>query len=161
MPPGVSVPIHSHKAVEVSSFFRAILKYLSKTAERCLGWKPSQWTVLRQACFRSERRFQRKSFTCGRYCSCFCVSVPFSRMPPPKQGKTKVATKKKSRPGGPRPGAGRPPIQPGRSAVKIRLDSEVISAVDTVAKLRKLDRSRVIEGALRQWLKEDKTAPGV
>jgi hypothetical protein len=85
----------------------------------------------------------------------------FSRMPPPKQGKTKVATKKKSRPGGPRPGAGRPPIQPGRSAVKIRLDSEVISAVDTVAKLRKLDRSRVIEGALRQWLKEDKTAPGV
>ena len=82
-------------------------------------------------------------------------------MPSPKQGKTKVATKKKSRPGGPRPGAGRPPIQPGRSAVKIRLDSEVISAVDTVAKLRKLDRSRVIEGALRQWLKEDKTAPGV
>ena len=79
-------------------------------------------------------------------------------MPPPKQGKTKVATKKKSRPGGPRPGAGRPPIQPGRSAVKIRLDSEVISAVDAVAKVRKLDRSRVIEGALRQWLKEDKTA---
>ena len=79
-------------------------------------------------------------------------------MPPPKQGKAKVAAKKKSRPGGPRPGAGRPPIQPGRSAVKIRLDSEVISAVDTVAKLRKLDRSRVIEGALRQWLKEDKTA---
>src|SRR5271157_3883327 len=118
-------------------------------------------TVLRQACVRSERRFQRTSFTCGRYCSCFCVSVPFSRMPPLKQGKTKVATKKKSRPGGPRPGAGRPPIQPGRSAVKIRLDSEVISAVDTVAKLRKLDRSRVIEGALRQWLKEDKTAPGV
>src|SRR5271166_1030901 len=110
---------------------------------------------------RSERRFQRASFACGRYCSCFCVSVPFSRMPPPKQGKAKVATKKKSRPGGPRPGAGRPPIQPGRSAVKIRLDSEVISAVDTVAKLRKLDRSRVIEGALRQWLKEDKTAPGV
>jgi len=107
----------------------------------------------------SERRSQLTSFTCGRYCSCFYVSVPFSRMPPPKQGKTKVATKKKSRLGGPRPGAGRPPIQPGRSAVKIRLDSEVISAVDTVAKLRKLDRSRVIEGALRQWLKEDKTAP--
>jgi uncharacterized protein (DUF4415 family) len=82
-------------------------------------------------------------------------------MPPPKQGKTKVATKKKSKPGGPRPGAGRPPIQPGRSAVKIRLDSEVISAVDTVAKLRKLDRSRVIEAALRQWLKEDKTVPDV
>src|SRR5208282_4057037 len=121
----------------------------------------SQWTVLRQACVRSERRFQRTSFACGRYCSCFCASVPFSRMPPPKQGKAKVTTKKKSRPGGPRPRAGRPPIQPGRSAVKIRLDSEVISAVDTVAKLRKLDRSRVIEGALRQWLKEDKTAPGV
>ena len=37
-------------------------------------------------------------------------------------------------------------------------DSEVISAVDIVAKLRKLDRSRFIEGALRQWLKEEKTA---
>jgi len=80
-------------------------------------------------------------------------------MPPPKQDETKVATKKKkSGLGGPRPGAGRPPIQPGRSAVKIRLDSEVISAVDIVAKLRKLNRSRVIEGSLRQWLKEDKTA---
>ena len=79
-------------------------------------------------------------------------------MPPRKQDKAKVSTKKKSRLGGPRPGAGRPPIQPGRSALKIRLDSEVILAVDTVAKLRKLDRSRVIEGALRRWLKEDKTA---
>jgi Ribbon-helix-helix protein, copG family len=115
---------------------------------------------IKQYAFGPERRSQRTSFTCGRYCSCFCVSVPFSRMPPPKQDKTKVATKKKSRLGGPRPGAGRPPIQPGRSAVKIRLDSEVISAVDTVAKLRKLDRSRVIEGALRQWLKEDNTVPG-
>jgi hypothetical protein len=57
-------------------------------------------------------------------------------------------------------GAGRPPIQPNRAAIKIRLDNEVISAVDTVAKLRKLDRSRVIEGALRQWLKRDKAAPG-
>jgi len=76
-------------------------------------------------------------------------------MSPRKQDKTKVANKKKSRPGGARPGAGRPPIQPGRSAVKIRLDSEVISAVDAVAKLRKLDRSRVIEGALRQWLQDD------
>jgi hypothetical protein len=99
----------------------------------------------------------RTSFACGRYCSCIYISVPFSRMSPPKQDKTKVSTKKKSRLGGPRPGAGRPPIQPGRCAVKIRLDSEVISAVDTVAKQRKLDRSRVIEGALRQWLKEDKT----
>jgi hypothetical protein len=81
-------------------------------------------------------------------------------MPLPKQDKTKVATKKKSRLGGPRPGAGRPPIQPGRSAVKIRLDSEVISAVDTVAKLRKLDRSRVIEGALRRWLKEEPNSRG-
>jgi hypothetical protein len=33
---------------------------------------------------------QRTSFTCGRYCSCLCVSVPFSRMPPPKQDKTNV-----------------------------------------------------------------------
>ena len=81
-------------------------------------------------------------------------------MPPPKQGKTNVTTKKKSRLGGPRPGAGRPPIQPDRSAVKIRLDNQVISAVDTAAKLQKLDRSRVIEGALRQWLKDDKTLPG-
>ena len=76
-------------------------------------------------------------------------------MSPRKQDKTKVANKKKRGPGGARPGAGRPPIQPGRSAVKIRLDSEVISAVDAVAKLRKLDRSRVIEGALRQWLQDD------
>jgi hypothetical protein len=96
----------------------------------------------------------------GGYCSYVCVSVPFSRMPPPKQGKSKVVPKKKSRLGGPRPGAGRPPIQPGRFAVKIRLDTEVISAVDSVAKLQKLDRSRVIEGALRQWLKDDKTVPG-
>jgi Ribbon-helix-helix protein, copG family len=80
-------------------------------------------------------------------------------MPHPKQGKSKVATKKKSRLGGPRPGAGRPPIQPGRFAVKIRLDKEVISAVDAVAKVQKLDRSRVIEGAIRHWLKEDDTAP--
>jgi hypothetical protein len=78
-----------------------------------------------------------------------------------KTGQNQVTTKKKSRPGGPRTDAGPPPIQPGRSGVKIRLDSEVISVVDTVAKRRKLDRSRVIEGALRQWLKEDKTAPGV
>jgi hypothetical protein len=81
-------------------------------------------------------------------------------MPPSKQGKTRASTKKKSRLGGPRPGAGRPSIQPNRAAIKIRLDNEVISAVDTVAKLRKLDRSRVIEGALRQWLKQDKAAPG-
>jgi len=80
-------------------------------------------------------------------------------MPPPKQGKTKVVTKKKSQLGGSRPGAGRPPIQPGRSAVKIRLDSQVISAVDAAAKLQKLDRSRVIEAALRQWLKDGKTPP--
>jgi len=80
-------------------------------------------------------------------------------MPSPKQGKTRVATKQKSRLGGPRPGAGRPPIQPGRSAVKIRLDSQVISAVDAAAKLQKLDRSRVIEAALRQWLKDGKTPP--
>jgi len=87
-----------------------------------------------------------------------CFGTIF-KMPSPKQGKTKVATKKKNRLGGCRPGAGRPPIQPGRSAVKIRLDSQVISAVDAAAKLQKLDRSRVIEGALRQWLKDDKTVP--
>jgi len=78
-------------------------------------------------------------------------------MPAPKQSKTtRASPKKKTKLGGPRPGAGRPPIQPNRAAVKIRLDTEVISAVDTIATLQKLDRSRVIEGALRQWLKQDK-----
>jgi len=82
-------------------------------------------------------------------------------MPAPKQSKTtRASTKKKTKLGGPRPGAGRPPIQPNRAAVKIRLDTEVISAVDTIATLQKLDRSRVIEVALRQWLKQDKVAPG-
>ena len=82
-------------------------------------------------------------------------------MPAPKQSKiTRASAKKKTNLGGLRPGAGRPPIQPNRAAVKIRLDTEVISAVDTVAKLQKLDRSRVIEGALRQWLMQDKAGPG-
>src|SRR5262249_35789345 len=73
-------------------------------------------------------------------------------MPPPKQGKTKVTTKKKSRLGGPRPGAGRPPIQPGRSAVKIRLDNQVISAVDTAAKLQKLDLATAQHEIATHWI---------
>jgi hypothetical protein len=118
-----------------------------------------------EALFSKHFGFQRsRTFKAGKpdeYCSCVCVSVPFSRMPAPKQSKTtRASTKKKTKLGGPRPGAGRPPIQPNRAAVKIRLDTEVISAVDTIATLQKLDRSRVIEGALRQWLKQDKVAPG-
>jgi hypothetical protein len=78
----------------------------------------------RQSLVAPETSMRSKSsplYRVGRYCSGVCVSGPFSRMPAPKQSKTtRASTKKKTKLGGLRPGAGRPPIQPNRAAVKIR-----------------------------------------